>query len=161
MFAPLVNAVRADIDRQIGWAKDEVRRQSRYTALTGILAGVAILAALGAIVVGLIALHVWLAPRAGPLAALAVIGGGLLLLALVLFALAFARRRPPLAARPRLEIAQPAALLGALRPGRLDGVMGEQTLNKATDTLRHGSRSALFGTLVLVAVIGLIAGRRL
>ena len=161
MFAPLVNAVRADIDRQIGWAKDEVRRQSRYTALAGILAGVAILAALGAIVVGLIALHVWLAPRAGPLAALAVIGGGLLLLALVLFALAFARRRPPLAARPRLEIAQPAALLGALRPGRLDGVMGEQTLNKATDTLRHGSRSALFGTLVLVAVIGLIAGRRL
>ena len=52
MFAPLLGAIRADIDRQVGWAKDEVRRQTRYATLTGVLAGVAALAALGAIVVG-------------------------------------------------------------------------------------------------------------
>jgi len=69
MFAALLGAVRADIDRQIGWAKHEVKRQTRYTALIGILAGVAALATLGAIVVGLIALHSWLAMQIGPFVA--------------------------------------------------------------------------------------------
>ena len=163
MFAPLLGAIRADIDRQVGWARDEVRRQTRYATLTGVFAGVAALAALGAIVVGLIALYLWLSMRADPFIALAVIGGGLLLLAVLLFALAFIRRRPRLAVRPQLQIAQPAALLGTLRPASYDKIVagGEPTLNLVTETVRHGSRSALLGTLVLVAVAGLIAGRRL
>ena len=116
MFAPLLGAIRADIDRQVGWAKDEVRRQTRYATLTGVLAGVAALAALGATVVALIALYLWLAMRADPFTALGVMGGGLLLVSVLLFALAFIRRRPRLVARPQLQIAQPAALLGTLRP---------------------------------------------
>jgi hypothetical protein len=163
MFAPLFGAIRADIDRQVGWAKDEVRRQTRYATLTGVLAGVAALAALGAVVIGLIALYLWLSMQTHPFIALAVIGGGLLLLAVLLFALAFIRRRPPLAVRPQLQIAQPAALLGTLRPASYDRIVagGEPALKLATETLRQGSRSALLGTLVLVAVAGLIAGRRL
>ena len=163
MFAPLLGAIRADIDRQVGWAKDEVRRQTRYATLTGVLAGVAALAALGAIVVGIIALYLWLSMQTDPFIALAVIGGGLLLLAVLLFALAFTRRRPRLAVRPQLQIARPAALLGTLRPASYDKIVadGEPTLKLATKTVRHGSRSALLGTLVLVAVAGLIAGRRL
>ena len=163
MFAPLLGAIRADIDRQVGWARDEVRRQTRYATLTGVFAGVAALAALGAIVVGLIALYLWLSMQTDPFIALAVIGGGLLLLAVLLFALAFTRRRPRLAVRPQLQIARPAALLGTLRPASYDKIVagGEPTLNLATETVRHGSRSALLGTLVLVAVAGLIAGRRL
>src|SRR5262249_12198229 len=98
MFVALRSAVRADIDRQIGWAKDQVKRQTRYTALTGILAGVAALAALGAVIVGLIALHSWLAMQIGPFVAYGLIGGGLLLLALILLALGLIRRRPRLAA---------------------------------------------------------------
>ena len=47
MFAPLLGAIRADIDRQVGWAKEEVRRQTSYATLTGALAGAAALAALG------------------------------------------------------------------------------------------------------------------
>jgi hypothetical protein len=117
MFAALRSAVRADIDRQIGWAKDQLKRQTRHTALTGILACVAALAALGAVIVGLIALHSWLAMRAGPFVAHGLIGEGLLLLALILFALALIRRRPRLAARPPLQIAGPAALLGTLGQG--------------------------------------------
>jgi len=62
MFAPLVNGVRADIDRQIDWAKVEVHRQTRYTVMIGVLAGMAALATLGAIIIGLIALYFWLAP---------------------------------------------------------------------------------------------------
>ena len=66
MFAALLGAVRADIDRQINWAKVQVKRQTRYTLLMGILAGVAALAALGEVIVGLIALHSWLAMQASP-----------------------------------------------------------------------------------------------
>jgi len=64
MFAPLLGVVRADIDRQMGWARAEVRRQIRYAVLIGAIAGMAALAALGALTVGLIALHSWLAPPA-------------------------------------------------------------------------------------------------
>jgi MFS family permease len=163
MFAPLLGAIRADIDRQVDWAKDEVRRQTRHTALTGALAGVAALAALGALVAGLIALYFRLAAQADPFIALGTIGGGLLLLALLLFALAFIRRRPRRASRPLLQITRPAALLGALRPASYGKTIAssDSTLKLATDTLRHGSRSAFLGTLVLVAVVGLITGRRL
>jgi hypothetical protein len=163
MFAALRSAVRADIDRQIGWAKDQLKRQTRYTALMAILVGVAALAALGAVIVGLIALYSWLAMQTGPLVAHGLIGGGLLLLALILFALAFIRRRPRLAARPLLQFARPAALLGTLRQGGYDKVVagGEQTMKLATGTLRDGSRSALLSTLALAVAVGLLVGRRL
>ena len=140
MFAALRSAVHADIDRQIGWAKDQLKRQTRYTALMGILVGVAALAALGAVIVGLIALHSWLAMQIGPFVAYGLIGGGLLLLALILLSLALIRRRPRLATRPPLQIARPAALLGGLRQGSYDKVAagGEQTLKLATGTLRDG-----------------------
>jgi hypothetical protein len=68
MFAPLLGAVRADIDRQVGWAEGEIRRHVRFAALSGALGGVAALASVGALVVGLIALHVWLETRIGALA---------------------------------------------------------------------------------------------
>jgi hypothetical protein len=123
----------------------------------------AALAALTAIIGGLVALYLWLVMQTDPFIALAMIGGGLLLLAVLLFALAFMRRRPRLAVRPQLQIAQPAALLGTLRPASYNRIVagGEPTLKPATETLRQGSRSALLGTLVLVAVVGLITGRRL
>ena len=163
MFAALRGAVRADIDQQIGWAKDQVKRQTRYTALMGILAGVAALAALGAVIVGLIALHSWLAMQTGPFVAHGLIGGGLLLLALILFALTLIRRRPRLAARPPLQITGPAALLGGLRQGSDDKIVtgGEQTLKLATGTLRDGPLSTLLGTLALAVAVGLLVGRRL
>ena len=158
MFAPLFGAVRADLDRQIEWAKVEVGRQARHAVLS-----VAAFAGLGAAVVGLIALYTRLAMGHGQFIALGMIGGGLLLLALILLALALVRRRPRLASPPPLQIGQPAALLGTLGQGRNVKVVtgGQQALNLATDTLRNGSRSALFGTLALVALVGLIAARRL
>ena len=99
----------------------------------------------------------------GPFVAYGLIGGGLVLLALILFALALIPRRPRLAARPPLQIARPAALLGGLRQGSYDKVVtgGEQTLKLATETLRDGSGSALLGTLALAVAVGLLVGRRL
>jgi hypothetical protein len=83
--------------------------------------------------------------------------------ALILFALAFGRRRPRLASPPPPQFARPAALLGTLGQGRNAKVVtgGQQVLNLATNTLRNGSRSALFGTLALAALVGMIAARRL
>jgi hypothetical protein len=161
MFAPLLDGIRADIDRQTGWAKAEVRRQTRHRALIAVVAGVAALAALGAIVVGLIALYLWLAMQASPFAALGMIGSGLLLVALMLLVPAFAWRRPRVASRPPLQTRPTAALLGVLGQASYDNGGREQALKLAAGTVRHGSRSALLGTLVLAAVVGLIAGRRL
>ena len=163
MFAPLLDGIRADIDRQIDWAKVEVRRQTRYTALIGLLAGVAVLAAVGAIVVGLIALYFWLAMQAGPFTALGAIGIGLLLVALMLCVPAFVWRRPRITSPPRLQVARPAALLGTLRQDSYGKLIAssDSMLKLATSTLRHGSRPALLGTLALAAFMGLIAGRRL
>jgi hypothetical protein len=162
MFASLFGSVRDDVDRQIQWARAEVRRQTRHTALTLILAGMATAAGLGAAAVGLIALYIWLAVRYGQFLSLGAIGGGLLLLALVLFVLAFTRRRLPVASPPPLQVAQPSELLRTLA-GESNGQLvagSQQALNLAATTMRDGSRSALFGTLVLAALIGLIAGRR-
>jgi len=163
MFAPLFDAVRADIERQTGWAKEEVRRQTRHAAVVAILLGVAALAVLGAIVVGIVALYVWLTPQFGPLTTLGIIGGGLLVLALIMLLLALVRRRPRPAARPPLQMAQPAAVLGLLgKDGYVNAMAeGEQALKFATENLREGSRSTLFGTLALATVLGLILGRTL
>jgi hypothetical protein len=163
MFAPLLGAVRADVDRQVGWAQGEVRRQIRFAALSGAVAGVAALATLGALVVGLIALHVWLETRIGALASLGVIGGGLLAVALILLVVVLLLRRPQPAARPALQMARPAALFGALGPAHAARAVagGEESLRLATGALQEGSRSQLLGVLTLIAVVGMLAGRRL
>jgi hypothetical protein len=108
MFAPLLDAVRADIDRQVDWARDEIRRQIRYAAFIGVIAGMGALAALGALIDGLIALRSWLTPQVGSLAALGMIGAGLLLLILLL--MAFSLRRPGVNKRPDLQVVRAATL---------------------------------------------------
>jgi hypothetical protein len=158
MLATLLAAIRADVDRQIGWAKHEVARQTRHGVLIGALAGVAALAALGAIVVGLIALYTWLAPRHGPFAAYGMVGGGLLLTALVLFALTLLWRRPRIASRPALRIARPTAFLGM--PGQR-GYLKAVAVGGGTNGIHHRSRSTMLGLLALAAVAGLVVGRRL
>ena len=163
MFAPLMGAVRADIDRQINWAKEEVKRQARHAVLVTILLVLAGLAAFGAAVVGLIALYMWLAQQHGPFIALAIVGAGLLVLALILLLVAVIRRRPRFAVRPPLQTAQPAALLGALGQDSYGKAAagGEQAFRFVNEALREGSRSTLLGTLALAVVLGLIAGRTL
>jgi len=160
MFRSLLGVALGDIDRQVHWAKYQVQRQTRYAALKGALVGLAALSAIGAIVVGLMALYFWLEMRAGLFAALGVIGGGLGLLALILLAFTLVWERPRLASRPQLQIAQPAALFGALGQGRASAG-SDQTVKLATLPPRRGSQPALWGMLVLATVVGLLAGRRL
>jgi hypothetical protein len=147
----------------VGWAREEVRRQIRHAVLTGAIAGMAALVALGVVTVGLIALHTWLAPQVGSLAALGMIGAALLVLMLILLVLAFSLRRPRLRTRPTLAVARPAALFRAGTKLRADQAIatGEDSLRLATDALRDGARSELLGALALLAIAGVIAGRRL
>ena len=163
MFAPLLGVVRADIDRQVGWAREEARRQIRYTVLISAIAGMAALAALGALIVGLIALHSWLAPQVGALAALGMIGAGLLLLMLILLLVAFSLRRPGVNKRPDLQVVRAATLFrtGTNLNAKQAVATGEDSLRLATDTLREGTRSELLGALALIAIVGVIAGRSL
>ena len=97
--------------------------------------GGASLAAIGVIVVGLIAVYFWLEIQAG-LFAVSVIGDGLLLLALILFVLAFGREGPGLALPPRLQIMQPVALRGTLR----QGTRSDRAIRLAAGRRHHGSR---------------------
>jgi hypothetical protein len=163
MFGRLLGLVRADVNRQVGWVRAEIGRQARYTALTAGFALMAALAGAGAIVVGFIALYTWIEMHQGPLVALAVVGGILGLLALILFALAFARRRPRPVPSPPLQSTQPSMLAATLKQDTHGDAMAaaEHAMAVATDTLRHGSRQQLFGALALAAVAGLILGRRL
>ena len=109
------------------------------------------------------ALHSWLALQFGLFVAHGVLGGSLLLLALVLFTLASGRRRPKPASRPRMQISQPAALAGSFRTDLRNQVIaaGERAFKAAESTLRDSGRPALLGSLALAAVAGLIMGRRL
>jgi hypothetical protein len=129
--------------------------------LVGVLLSVAAVAGLGAVAIGLIALYMWLTPQYGPFIALAIVGSGLLVLALTLLLLAVIRRRPRSAARPPLQMAQPAAVFGTLGQSSYGRAVsgGEQALRFAIENLRGGSRSTLLGTLALVVILGLIAGR--
>ena len=163
MFAPLLGAVRADIDRQAGWAREEARRQMRYAVLFGAIAGMGALAALGALTVGLIALYTWLTPQVGSLEALGIIGAGLLLLMMIMFAVALSLRRPQLKTRPALRVAQSAALFrSGTRLGADQSIAtSKDSLRFATDALREGTRPELLGALALIALAGVIAGRRL
>jgi hypothetical protein len=122
----------------------------------------AALAALGVLVVGLIALHFWLAPQIGSLGALGMIGAGLLSLTLILLLVAFARRRPELKTRPAVLVARPVALFRT--PANLStdqAITGQGSPRLASDTLLGRNRPELLGALALFALVGVIAGRRL
>lgn len=161
MLAALLGTVRADLDRQMGWAREEARRQIRYVAVIGAIAAMIALAALGALIVGLIALHSWLTAQVGSFASLGMIGAGFLSLMLLLLLVAFLLRRPGLKTRPALQVGRPAALFRANFGSNQAIAAGGDSLRLAAGTLREGTRSQLLGTLVLIAIAGMIAGRGL
>ena len=94
---------------------------------------------------------------------LGIIGSGLLTFALISFAIVLPWKRPRLAFRPRLQIAQPAALIATLtRSNDARASAGrEDTLKLLTDTVRHSAPTTSLGMLLIVAVVGMVTGRRL
>jgi hypothetical protein len=173
MFAAFANTVRADARRQIDWIRTEVERQTRYSSATVALAAAGALAAIGVIVVALVALHLWVAMRYGPFAGLGVVAAVLALAAAFALSLAYARKRPAIRPAPALQSVaslksvSAQSVLNKLKPGFLDFKLdptpetAERVVKAASDTIQNGSRSAVYGTLAVAMVMGLVLGRRL
>ena len=175
--------VRGQIDELKRSAISQATEQIKETGLTvGLLLGGAI-AALFTLIIALAALYVWIDMHEGPLVAFAVIGLVTALLAALMFALAFLRRKR--GAAPAAVYSAPAAsppasptaplLMSVLPPpppnaslfDRLThrfttrvATAGDEALDAAVHAMRTSSRPALFGTLAVVALVGVLIGRR-
>ena len=172
--------VRGQIDELKRSAISQATEQIKETGLTvGLLLGGAI-AALFTLIIALAALYVWIDMHEGPLVAFAVIGLVTALLAALMFALAFLRRKrgaAPAAVYSAPAASPPAAplLMSVLPPpppnaslfDRLThrfttrvATAGDEALDAAVHAMRTSSRPALFGTLAVVALVGVLIGRR-
>jgi hypothetical protein len=175
--------VRGQIDELKRSAISQATQQVKETGLTvGFILGGAI-AALFTLIIALAALYVWVAMHEGPLVALAVIGLVTASLAAVLFVLALRRgkRRPAPAPVYRTPAPSPPAspsapiLMSVLPPPPPNASLfdhlthqfttrvataGDEALDAAVHVMRTSSRPALFGTLAVVALVGMLIGRR-
>jgi hypothetical protein len=183
-----LNQKLAEIRGQISELKrsaiSQATEQVKETGLTvGLILGGAIAALLTLIVV-LAALYLWVETYQGPFVALAVVGVVTASLAALMFVLAFrrARRKPvaaPLylnpAASPAPSASSPVLLSAALPPLPPNASLfdhlthrfttrvataGDEALDTAVHAMRTSSRPALFGTLAVVALVGVLIGRR-
>ena len=167
----------------------QVTEQVKETSLMVGFTFVGAVAAIATFIIVLVALHRWVEMYKGPLAALTAVGVVLALLAAVMFALAFGRRnRKPASAVMDRRLATPppppsppppqsmSAVLSAALPSlpqnaslfdvlthrfskRAVGA-SDEAIDAAVHVMRTGSRSVLFGTLVVVSLVGVILGRR-
>ena len=191
MLQALLRLLGVDLDRKLAEVRghiDELKRsaisqateQIKETGLTvGLLLGGAI-AALFTLIIALAALYVWIDMHEGPLVAFAVIGLVTALLAALMFALAFLRRKrgaAPAAVYSAPAASPPAAplLMSVLPPPPANAsffdrlthrfttrvaTAGDEALDAAVHAMRTSSRPALFGTLAVVALVGVLIGRR-
>ena len=175
--------VRGQIDELKRSAISQATEQVKETGITaGFILGGAI-AALFTLIIALAALYVWVDMHEGPLVALGVIGLVTALLAVALFVLALRRgkRRPAPAAVYHAPAASPPAapaapiLMSVLPPPPANAsffdplthrfttrvaTAGDEALDAAVHAMRTSSRPALFGTLAVVTLVGVLIGRR-
>ena len=181
--------IRAQIEGFRARTTHQVTEQVKATGLMVGFAFVGAVAAIATFIIVLVALYRWVDLYKGPFAALTAVGMVTGLLAVAMFALAFGRRsrkpasagvdrRPPVARPPPSPSAPqplPVALSAALPPlhpnaslfdvlthrfsTRVAGA-GDEAIDTAVHVMRTGSKSALFGTLAVVALVGVLLGRR-
>jgi len=175
--------IRGQIDEIKRSAIAQATEQVKQTGLTvGFILGGAI-AALFTLIIALAALYVWVDMHEGPLVALGVIGLVTASLAAVLFVLALRRgkHRPAPAPVHRAPAPSPAPspaapiLMSVLPPPPANAsfidhlthrfttraaTAGDEALDAAVHAMRTSSRPALFGTLAVVTLVGVLIGRR-
>jgi hypothetical protein len=177
MGAVLQQLLRSDLQRRfLAFREETTQRLKRQAIEAGLLLGLVAggaLAALLTLLIGLIALFVAVEARNGPLIALGVVGAVTAITAALLLGLAAARssaKKPPLrvaaatdglAGRP---LWPGAAIRGdasaAEAVARRAAATGTGMVEGASDVIRHGSRPAMLGLIALVAVAGMLIGRR-
>src|SRR5262245_51342421 len=131
MIASLLGAVGFDVKRQV--------RQIVVTAVLALVGAILVALALG---FGIAALHEWLKHHYGTMPALGILGGGGAVLGIICLCLAFLRPGPrkgraPATAAP---LQQPAAAFAEAT---------EQAVDSASGLIREGSRSQVFGVLLV------------
>jgi hypothetical protein len=164
----------AKIGGQIGEltlkAVSQMGEQAKETGLTLALVLLGAVAALLTFIVALAALYLWVDMHQGPFAALGAVGLVTASLAVLMFAWAFRRRRRrPGSARVHLNPAATlppppanAALSDVLthRFSTRVAVAGDEAVDAAVHAMRASSRPALFGTLAIAVLVGVLIGRR-
>jgi hypothetical protein len=187
-LARKLSEVRAQLEEFRARATGQVTEQIKQTSLTVGFALVGSIAAVATFIIVLVALYRWVDMYGGPFAALAAVGAVTAILTAVMFALAFGRQShkparaavdPPRAAvrpspSPLPETAPivPSAALAPLPPNaplldvlshristRVAGA-SDEAIDAVAQIMRTGSKSALFGTLAVVAILGIFLGRR-
>ena len=181
--------IRAQIEDFKARTTHQLGEQVKEAGLMVGFAFIGVVAAIATFVIVLVALYRWVDLYKGPFAALAAVGVVTGLIAAVMFALAFRRkpRRPTSSGVDRRAAAVPpappvpptrpvSAVLSAALPSppsnasafdilthrvstRVAGA-GDEAIDAAAHLVRTGSRSALFGTLAVVALVGVLLGRR-
>ena len=175
--------VRGQIDELKRSAISEVTERAKEIGITaGFILGGAI-AALFTFIIALAALYVWVDMHEGPLVACGAVGLVTALLAALMFVLALRRgkRRPAPAPVYRAPAASPPSplvapvLMSVLPPPPANAsffdhlthrfttrvaTAGDEALDTAVHVMRTSSRPALFGTLAVVALVGVLIGRR-
>jgi hypothetical protein len=175
--------VRGQIDELKRSAISQATEQVKETGLTVGLILLGAIAALFTFVIALAALYVWVDMHEGPLAACGAVGLVTALLAALMFVLVLRRgkRRPtpvpvyrsPAALPPSSPVAP--VLMSVLPPPPANAsffdhlthrlttrvaTAGDEALDTAVHAMRTSSRPALFGTLAIVALVGVLIGRR-
>jgi len=175
--------IRAQIEEFRAKTTRDLVEQVKKTGLTIGFAVVGGIAAIATFVIVLVALYRWADLYGGPFAGLAAVGIVTGLLAVVMFVLALRRGpridggRGPAPASPQgTPPRPPSAVLSAALPSlpsnapvvdvlkhrvsaRVAGA-GDEAIDAAVHLMRTGSRSVLFGTLAVVALVGVLLGRR-
>ena len=177
--------VRGHIDELKRSAISQATEQVKQTGLTIGLILLGAIAALFTFVIALAALYLWVDMHEGPLAACGAVGLVTALLAALMFVLALRRGKRKPAPAPAPVYRAPAAvppsptvaplLMSVLPPpppnaslfDRLThrfttrvATAGDEALDAAVHAMRTSSRPALFGTLAVVALVGVLIGRR-
>jgi uncharacterized membrane protein YbhN (UPF0104 family) len=146
----------------------EVKQQAIDTSVTIGIAMLGVFLGLLTIIVGLIALYVWVAANAGPFVAFAAVGGATAGLAIFMFLVAAMRARRG----PDADSAVPLSYTATARTAKsslADAVKYDaaRTATAASDAVRasgkmlgNSSREVLVATIALAMIAGFVAGRR-
>jgi hypothetical protein len=159
----------------------EIRAEVAHAGVIAALAFVALVALTAACVIALIVLYLWLKPQYGALFSLGIIGSVTVVFGFVMAMLAMTRKAPSAVVMSEPVVTQRpapaspvnlAAMVTPLPPhaslfdvvahrvsSRAAGV-AEEAIDTAEDTIAHGSRTQLVGTVAVAIMVGWIVGRR-
>jgi hypothetical protein len=181
MVEALLRVVGVDLQRQFARLKAraddfkdeavrEIKQQAVEASITASIALAGLVLALLTLVVGLIALYLWVELWQGPFAALGAVAVVTSVLAALFFAIAAGRGKPRAPLRRPIMADEPEPI-ASIAPGQpltdtvsqvkdQTAIAANEALESAADFVRKGPREAILATLIAAAAVGVVIGRR-